>query len=55
MVGYQQENMANHPPPSSLAKGYDPLYSSRAARNPWLAKMPTPRDAKNDYLSQDLG
>jgi hypothetical protein len=24
---------------SSLAKGYDPLYSSRADRNPWLAKM----------------
>jgi hypothetical protein len=32
------------PCPSSLAKGYDPLYSSedemsRADRNPWLAKM----------------
>jgi hypothetical protein len=24
---------------SSLAKGYDPLYSSRADRNLWLAKM----------------
>jgi hypothetical protein len=28
---------------SSLAKGYDPLYSSsRADRNPWLAKMCSP-------------